>query len=99
MQFVNHEGVAGCSVRVPLGEMRMIRCQIVVGVRENFRVICRPDAERDHRADQRQHCGSSQRRPHTTCCAELTRERICNKPADVAQRELSGEQCRAIILA
>ena len=99
MQFVNHEGVAGYSVRVPLGEMRMIRRQVVVGVREYFRVIRRPDTERDHRADQRQHSGRSERSPHAARSADLTRKRICGQPADMAQRELSGEQCRAIVLA
>ena len=99
MQFVNHKGVAGYPVRVPLGEMWMIRCQIVMGVRENFGVIHRPDTERDHRADQRQHSGRSERRPHAVRCPDLTRKRICDQPADVAQRELSGEQCWAIVLA
>lgn len=74
MQVVDHECVDGFALCMSLRQMRMIRCQIIMGVRNNIRIVHGPDTIRDNRADQRQCSSHGKRSAHAAYRTYLARQ-------------------------
>src|SRR3546814_20924052 len=99
MQFMVHEGMSRTAFWGPLGEMDMARRKRFMVMRHDVEISFRPDEERDHCPDQRQHGGGGERHPHATRRSGLARKRISDQPTHMAERELRSEQGGAIHLS
>lgn len=91
MQIVDHIGVP-VRFRAVLDRMGVVRRKFGMKVPESFRIDLGPSPQTEHQpccGDHRQH---EESRTHAEPYSSLSRNRICNQPAYMAERKLRGNQ-------
>ena len=84
---------------MPFTKVRMVLGQIVVTMEHNLRILSWPGEPAGHGADQREARKDCEGGGLPEAFPRKTSERISNEPACMTERELCGEEGRAILVS
>ena len=94
MQIVDDIGMA---VTGACGDMRMVGRKVVMTMRDLDGIVTWPERERGPEPDQTEHGEREHRRHAAAGALQPAGQRIGDEPAGMRQRELCGEQRRAVL--
>jgi hypothetical protein len=90
VKIIDHIGMAMCPAAA--GKMGMPGSELRVFVRYHFRISSRPKREGKRGAQRGKTAQRRQSHRHAGHRAEPSRERVCNQPASMRERELSRKK-------
>ena len=97
MQIVDDKMMLVTAASV-LFQMRMIGWQVGMRMKQHRGVVAGPKPQGKSNTRGGQASENQKGWHHAKLCADLSGHRICHEPANMAERELGSEQCRAVLI-